>query len=131
MTKEELKKKLRDKIRNAKNNRTSKAVKEQIQEKEFNSDSRITEDMKVLYNKIKTDYPTLDIKPPNYLLNNVADAIDSFKMYIMHMLEVGKANNILPDELKYTLQNNIYTKYMTTVCGIEIVPEKLRFLFTE
>lgn len=131
MTKEELRKKLRDKINNAKNNRTSRAVQEKIQEKEFNTDPRITEEMKTIYNKIKTEYPTLDIKPPNYLLNNVAGAIESFKMYIMHMLEVGKANNILPDELKYTLQNNVYTKYMITVCGIEIVPEKLRFLFTQ
>ena len=130
MTKEELKKKLRDKIRNAKNNRTAKAVKEHIEEKEFNSDSRITEEMKILFKSIKNDYPTLDIKSPSHLLNDITSATENFKAYIMQMLEIGKANNILPDELKYTL-NNVYTKYMITVCGLEIVPEKLRFLFIE
>lgn len=129
MTKEELRKKLRDKIRNAKNTRISKSVREYIEEKELISDKRVSEEMNVLYKKIKSDYPSIDIKPPHYLLDNIQEATENFKKYISQMLELGKSNQIQPEELKYIL-NNIYTKYMVTVCGIQIVPEKLQFLFT-
>ena len=129
MNREELRQKLRNKINKSRNERKSKRGKDENIIKTEMNDSRITEIMINSYNELRSNFPNLNIKTPSQLLDNLEETTNEFKLYIMEMLKLGKTNNIEPDQLKNSL-DNLYTRYIISVCGIQIVPEKLQFLFS-
>ena len=127
----ELKNKLKKKINSLQNDRLNnfaKKIEINKENEKVNNDSRITDEMKNSYNLVKSELPELNIKPPNYLLDNLEETREQFNSYLVNIIEISKLNKISPDEFTNIL-NNSYNKYMVCVCGIEILPEKLRSLY--
>lgn len=122
MTREELRKKLRTKIKQKSYNRMSSY------NKSISPNSNITEDMRNKYNALLSVFPSNSIHPPEYILANMSIVEIEFKQYLNRLIDIAKSNNIMPNDF-HTIINNDYTNYMITVCGDHIIPENLRFIF--
>jgi hypothetical protein len=120
MTREELRKKLRNKIKQKSYNRMSSY------NKSFSSN--ITEDMRNKYNALLSVFPSNSIHSPEYILANMSIVEIEFKQYLNRLIDIAKSNNIMPNDF-HTIINNDYTNYMITVCGDHIIPENLRYIF--
>jgi len=131
-----LKKKLRDKIKTKRESRPSMNQKEYNKmmntlRKEMNEtmkDERITEEMRMLYKKVRDEMVDIEIPTPEEIMKNSEIATEKFKEYLRGIVSYCKKNNITKEEFIEIYLNSNYVKYNVAVLGLEIIPEQLRGL---
>lgn len=96
--------------------------------KKVNEDSRITLQMKDLYQKTIVAYDKIKIPSPVELLNNVDTATKQFEQHINGMLAKCKHDKVSKEKFVDEYLNSLYTQYYISVLGLNVVPEKLRNL---
>lgn len=134
LTKEELRKRCREKRESLRMPRQQVSQKEHkkmiamlgTELKKINEDPRITPKMKELYELALKTYDKTKVPSPLEMLNNVEIAREKFKLYVDALIKVCKKNNITREVFINDYLNGIYTDYFVTVLGIEIVPENIR-----
>jgi hypothetical protein len=152
MNREELRKKLQNKLKGMKNNRTSKVTdKEQVIDntnmlknmpkskkdldnlkKEMNkmlnntNTVKVTALMESYYDLTVKKYDKIKIPTPQELLMNVEVAKNNFKDYLNALIDNCKEKNISKEVFIKDYLNSLYTEYHVVVLTIDVVPEKLR-----
>jgi len=152
MNREELRKKLQNKLKGMKNNRTSKVTdKEQVIDntnmlknmpkskkdldnlkKEMNkmlnntNTVKVTDLMESYYDLTVKKYDKIKIPTPQELLMNVEVAKNNFKDYLNALIDNCKEKNISKEVFIKDYLNSLYTEYHVVVLTIDVVPEKLR-----
>jgi hypothetical protein len=152
MNREELRKKLQNKLKGMKNNRTSKVTdKEQVIDntnmlknmpkskkdldnlkKEMNkmlnntNTVKVTALMESYYDLTVKKYDKIMIPTPQELLMNVEVAKNNFKDYLNALIDNCKEKNISKEVFIKDYLNSLYTEYHVVVLTIDVVPEKLR-----
>jgi allophanate hydrolase subunit 1 len=138
LTREDIRMKLRSKLRGFKNH--VPVNKQKVTQKEYDKlindakneltklqqDERITPEIMLLYKKVNDQFKNIEIPSPLQLLNGPEIGKQKFIEYLSKLIEMCKENNITRERFVKDFLNSDYTNYHIAVLGIEIVPEKLR-----
>lgn len=132
LTREQIRQKLRNKIANARQplmtqKQYNKMVKKSKKEmKKLKKDSRITDEMLLLYDKLNNEFTLSKVPSPSEILNNVELAKKEFTEYLRTLISKCKELDISQQTFEKDYLNSEYTRYLVMVAGMDIVPESLR-----
>jgi hypothetical protein len=124
---EELRKKLRQKINEKKQKQPTRQEIQRIKKdinreyRQVTQDERVTSEMIDLFSQAMKDFPNLNMPNPKIVLDNDAKYKEEYGKYVLNIMQKAREENWNVDIVKSML-NNSYTKYMTHMLNLPELP---------